>query len=66
MAKKKRSYHETIQELESIVKSLEQGDLNIDELSANVKKATELLQYCKKALHTIEGEVNELMNDDEQ
>ncbi len=60
---KKQTYQEAADELERLVLSLEQGNLNIDELAGKVKKATELLNYCKEKLHTIEGEVNSLMDE---
>jgi len=65
MTKKKISYQEAANELENIVNSLEQGDLNIDEMAAKVKKANTLLQQCKQALYSIEKEVSELMENEE-
>ena len=65
MTKKKISYQEAANELENIVNSLEQGDLNIDEMAAKVKKANTLLEQCKQALYSIEEEVSELMENEE-
>jgi len=64
MSKKKQPYQEAADELERLVQSLEQGKLNIDELSDKVKRATELLHYCKEQLHTIEEEINNIMNEE--
>jgi len=63
--KKKTTYQEAAAELEHIMQALEQGDLNIDQLSDKIKTATKLLAQCKNALHTIEDEVNGLLEADE-
>ncbi|MDR1681427.1 MAG: exodeoxyribonuclease VII small subunit [Prevotellaceae bacterium] len=51
------TYQEGVEKLEAIVQSMEQGDLNIDELSEKIKTATRLLQHCKEALHHIEEQL---------
>jgi exodeoxyribonuclease VII small subunit len=59
-----RSYQEAEEELERIVASLEQGDLNVDELANKVTIAKELLQYCKNALRSIEEKITGYMEDE--
>jgi exodeoxyribonuclease VII small subunit len=55
------TYLEAIQDLARIIDSMESSDLNVDELSEKINAATARLEYCKKALHAIEEEVNKLM-----
>lgn len=59
MTKKKESYSNSLQELEGIVKSLENGESNIDDLAEKVKRATKLIQDCKKKLRSTEKEISE-------
>lgn len=58
---KELTYLEAVEDLARIIESMEENDLNVDELSEKIKAATERLQYCQKALHAIEENVNELM-----
>jgi exodeoxyribonuclease VII small subunit len=58
---KELTYLEAVEDLARIIESMEESDLNVDELSEKIKAATERLQYCQKALHAIEENVNELM-----
>lgn len=48
MAEKKFSFNVAMQEVEQILALLEKGDLDVDEMSEKVKRASELLQACKK------------------
>jgi exodeoxyribonuclease VII small subunit len=57
------SYQESIKELERIVQSLEQGDLDLGEISEKVKKATKILLRCRKELRIIEENINTIMGD---
>ncbi|MDR2361250.1 MAG: exodeoxyribonuclease VII small subunit [Prevotellaceae bacterium] len=56
--KKTMTFQEGLDQLEALVLSLEKGELNIDELSEKIKTATDLLQYCKETLHSIEKKLN--------
>ena len=50
MTKKQLSYQKALEELESIVKRIEEQDPDVDELNTLVKKAVELVNYCKSKL----------------
>ncbi|NLV19417.1 MAG: exodeoxyribonuclease VII small subunit [Bacteroidetes bacterium] len=63
MAKKAFSFNEAITEIEKILKSIENGDLDVDKLSAEVKRASELIKQCQKKLRTTEEEINSILND---
>ncbi|HPI67836.1 MAG TPA: exodeoxyribonuclease VII small subunit [Bacteroidales bacterium] len=63
MAKKAFSFNEAITEIEKILKSIENGDLDVDKLSAEVKRASELIKQCQSKLRTTEEEINSILND---
>lgn len=56
-------YSKALQELEKTVADIENGDIMVDELTARVKRATELIKICKKALADTEDRVNEVLSD---
>lgn len=60
---KKISYTEAITELEEIVSVIENDQVNIDELSQKVKRASELIKICKDKLHNTEEEVNNIIRE---
>ncbi|ALO16120.1 Exodeoxyribonuclease 7 small subunit [Salinivirga cyanobacteriivorans] len=62
---KKFSYSEATQEIEQIIDQLEAGDLEIDELSTKVKRASQLIKKCKDHLKTTEDRVNEILDEDQ-
>ncbi len=64
MAAKKESYEASMERLEAIVEQIENGELNIDQLSANLKEAKQLLAFCKKRLFEVDGEIKELLQAD--
>ena len=62
MSKAKPSYSEAITELESILSELEQNnDINMDLISEKVKRAAVLMEICKKQLHTLDAEMEKIL-----
>ncbi len=61
--KKDIPYTEAIEELEEIVSSIENEDINVDDLSRKVKRAAELINICKDKLHNTEEEVNSILKE---
>lgn len=59
MSTKNLSYKEAMAQLEEIVQKIENEEPDVDELSTLVKKATELMNFCKKRLKSTEEEINE-------
>jgi exodeoxyribonuclease VII small subunit len=57
MTEKKFSYNAAMQEVEQILVSLESNNLEVDEMSRKVKRATELLQACKNKLYQADAEI---------
>ncbi len=58
MPKTEKKYSEAIAEIETIITNIEQGTVSIDDLTAQIKTATELLQLCKSKLTDIESHIN--------
>lgn len=63
MAKKNISYNEALKEIEEILYKIENEELDIDNLSENVLKATDLLKSCKQKLTQTEKEIEKIIAD---
>ncbi len=58
---KKLSFGEAVTEVEQILERLEDDEVDIDQLSAEVARAVALLQVCRDKLSRTEGEVRDLV-----
>lgn len=58
MAKKEMSFNEAMKEIEAILRNIESGNLDIDRLSKEVKRASDLIRLCQKKLRATEEEIN--------
>ncbi|MDX9811685.1 MAG: exodeoxyribonuclease VII small subunit [Bacteroidales bacterium] len=58
MTKKELSFNESVKEIEKILANIESGELDVDRLSAEVKRASELIRLCQKKLRATEEEIN--------
>jgi len=63
MATKKISYSEAYNELTEILSKIESGELDVDDLAAQVKKATQLLKVCKSKLYDTETEIEKILTE---
>ena len=58
MAQKKLTYAEATAEIEQILARLRSDQTaSIDTLAADVKRATELIAYCRERLYNVEADV---------
>lgn len=57
------SYQDAFEELKQIVIDLEEGEVNVDELSEKVKRATQLIAVCKSKLTETEEDVNKILKE---
>lgn len=55
------SYQEAIQEIEEIIKKIESGELDVDQLTGQVKRVSYLLDICRKKLKTAEEEIEKII-----
>jgi exodeoxyribonuclease VII small subunit len=63
MATKKLTYSEALSELQSILLKLEKQELDVDQLSDQVKRASELIKFCKSKLHDTEEEIEKTLEE---
>lgn len=54
----RKSYDKAFEELQQLVEELNSENVSIDKLSAKIKKANELIQFCKGKLRSVEDELN--------
>ena len=57
-------YEEALAQLEELVNKMENGDVSIDSLSENLKKAQKLIKLCKDKLMKTEEEIKNLKVED--
>jgi exodeoxyribonuclease VII small subunit len=63
MEEKNVSYRMAIEEIESILKKIENQALDVDDLSSKLKRVNELVKICKKKLFTAEEEVEKILGE---
>ncbi len=58
----KMTYSAALAELEEILKALEQSEeANLDLISSRVKRASELMEICRKQLHELDEELQKIV-----
>jgi len=57
---KELTYDAAFSKLEELVEQLEDGNIQLDKLTAKVKQANELIAVCETKLRSIEKEVEEV------
>lgn len=62
MAKKEKTYTQAIEELNDILVRLESGEMDVDILSEEIKKASLLLKFCKDKLYKTDEEVKKVLD----
>ncbi|QKG80583.1 exodeoxyribonuclease VII small subunit [Tenuifilum thalassicum] len=63
MATKNIKYNEAIEEVEEIINQIESNELDIDELTSKIKRASDLLKICKQKLYKTEQDVQKLLDE---
>lgn len=63
MSQINESYTRSLQDLEEIVKQLEEGYITVDELAEKSKRASELITYCRQKLRQTQEEVEQTLKD---
>lgn len=59
--KKNLKYEEAVEQLEQIVRKMENDELDIDSLTEELKKAQELLKLCKAKLTSTDEEIRKML-----
>lgn len=57
----KYTYEDAFAELQQIVGDIESGEINVDELSEKITRASDLIVICKAKLTATEEEVEKLL-----
>ena len=66
MTAKKFNYKKALEEIEQIVRKIENEDSDIDELSGMVKRAAELIRQCKAKLKDTSAELDDIIRNLEE
>jgi exodeoxyribonuclease VII small subunit len=61
--KKIETYTEAFDELQQLVQEMENGEISVDELAIKVKRATELIAFCKQKLTSTEQNVEAILKE---
>ena len=65
MTSKNKKYDEALSDLKKIVDLLERKEIKIDELTTQVKKARNLVEFCREKLQATENEIKEIIDPEE-
>jgi len=61
MAKQTTNYQEAFDEIQEILEEIEGGNISIDELSEKVKRASTLMDICRRKLKSTEDDVQQIL-----
>lgn len=64
MGENKPNFEATLTELETIVRTLEQGDITLNESLEQFERGVKLTRICQQALRAAEQKVDILLKDD--
>lgn len=59
------NYEEAVQQLESILQRMENDELDIDELTTELKKAQQLIKMCKAKLTKVDEDIKKILSQDD-
>ena len=57
-------YEAAFAELQEIVRKMESGQFDIDELAIQLKKAQELIKFCKDKLTKTDEEIKKMLSEE--
>ena len=60
-----KKYEDAVKQLEQIVHQMEAGELDIDQLSEQLKKAQQLIKLCREKLSKTEKEIEDILEKSE-
>ena len=64
MSKKKQTYESAMNELQKIVNEMQEEKVTIDQITEKVKRAKDLMGFCKNKLRDVEGNVESLFDNE--
>jgi exodeoxyribonuclease VII small subunit len=57
------TYKQATEELETILRAIENDTVDVDELTEKVQRSSELIKICKQKLRNAESAINEVFQD---
>ena len=60
----KLTYEKAETELQEIVKAIEEGEIGIDQLQKHIKRAADLIRFCKEKLRTTEENIASVLSEE--
>lgn len=63
MDKEKKTYENALAQLEDIVKKMENGEYDIDQMSEAIKKAKALAQFCREKLFKADEDIKKILQE---
>ena len=64
MKEQKISYEKALAEVEEIVRKMENNELDIDTLTEQLKRAQQLIKYCKDKLTKTDEEIKKILENE--
>ncbi|MDD7597712.1 MAG: exodeoxyribonuclease VII small subunit [Prevotella sp.] len=61
---KEINYEEAVRQLENIVQRMENEELDIDELTTELKNAQKLIKLCKGRLTKVDADIKKILEED--
>jgi len=61
---KSMTYREATQELEEILRAIENDTVDVDELTQKVQRSSQLIKLCKEKLRSAENAINQVFNEE--
>ena len=66
MAKKKETYSQAMARLETIVRQVDNNELEVDELVEKIKEANEIIAFCSEKLKKADMEIEQMLADKQE
>ncbi len=66
MTEKTLTFQAAMEELELILRKLDSEEVNIDSLTVDLRRASELIEWCRSRLETTRVEVERIVTDLEE
>ena len=66
MEKKAKSFEQSLEELETIVKELESGNVDLDNAINKYTEAMKLAKFCSEKLNDATKKVNKILTEDNE
>ena len=64
MAEQKMTYENALTEVEAIIKKMENNELDIDTLTEQLKRAQQLIKFCKDKLTKTDEEIKKILEEE--